>query len=197
MEKFTVPVRDDVSPDNQASFDALKKSLGMVPNLYAAIAYSDNGPHRYLILLTEGQVRLHADLTEYEVVAGSILLFSPYQPFMFREAENIAGTVIHFHELLISYLKIFLIKASRLKIGTTMQHTGHRPQAAIAQQLRDAIEENYRTMHTPGEYAALLHVTPKVLATAAKTHFSKTLTGLISERIIIEAKRELYLSSKR
>jgi YesN/AraC family two-component response regulator len=48
MEKFTVPVRDDVSPANQASFDALKKSLGMVPNLYAAIAYSDNGLHRYL-----------------------------------------------------------------------------------------------------------------------------------------------------
>ena len=29
-----------------------------------------------------------------------------------------------------------------------------------------------------------------------KTHFNKTLTDLISERIIIEAKRELYLTTK-
>ncbi len=29
-----------------------------------------------------------------------------------------------------------------------------------------------------------------------KTHFNKTLTDLISERIIIEAKRELYLTHK-
>ena len=48
MEKFTVPSRDEVSPANQASFDALQKALGMVPNLYATIAYSDNGLHRYL-----------------------------------------------------------------------------------------------------------------------------------------------------
>ncbi len=207
-----------------------------------------------VVFLTEGRARLHADLAEYEVAAGNMMFFSPYQPFMLREAENIDGTVLHFHsdffcihqhqrevacngvlfntiyeeplirlsisegqefsrlleemkpeiirngaarqELLVSYLKIFLIKASRLKMGAATQLTDHRPQAAIAQQLRDAIEENYRTMHSPGEYAALLHVTPKVLATAARTYFSKTLTALISERIIIEAKRELYLSSK-
>lgn len=48
MKKFTVPARENVSPDNQANFDALKKALGMVPNLYATIAYSENGLSRYL-----------------------------------------------------------------------------------------------------------------------------------------------------
>lgn len=48
MEKFTVPGREEVSPANQANFDALKKSIGMVPNLYATIAYSENGLSRYL-----------------------------------------------------------------------------------------------------------------------------------------------------
>src|SRR3954468_9614019 len=52
MEKFTVPTRDEVSPANQASFDALQKALGMVPNLYATIAYSDNGLSRYLAFQT-------------------------------------------------------------------------------------------------------------------------------------------------
>jgi len=48
MKKFTVPTRDQVSPANQANFDALQKAIGMVPNLYATIAYSANGLSKYL-----------------------------------------------------------------------------------------------------------------------------------------------------
>lgn len=48
MKKFTVPTRDEVAPANQAIFDNLKKALGFVPNLYATIAYSDNGLAKYL-----------------------------------------------------------------------------------------------------------------------------------------------------
>jgi uncharacterized peroxidase-related enzyme len=48
MKKFTVPTRDEVAPANQAIFDTLTKALGFVPNLYATIAYSDNGLSRYL-----------------------------------------------------------------------------------------------------------------------------------------------------
>jgi uncharacterized peroxidase-related enzyme len=45
---FTVPTRDEVNPANQAIFDNLQKALGFVPNLYAAIAHSNNGLGRYL-----------------------------------------------------------------------------------------------------------------------------------------------------
>jgi len=48
MTTFTVPTRDQVAPANQAIFDNLQKVLGFVPNLYATIAYSDNGLSRYL-----------------------------------------------------------------------------------------------------------------------------------------------------
>jgi AhpD family alkylhydroperoxidase len=48
MEKFTVPTREEVAPANQAIFDNLNKALDFVPNLYATIAYSDNGLGRYL-----------------------------------------------------------------------------------------------------------------------------------------------------
>ena len=48
MKTFNVPTRDEVSPSSQASFDSLQKAIGMVPNLYAAIAYSENGLSRYL-----------------------------------------------------------------------------------------------------------------------------------------------------
>jgi uncharacterized peroxidase-related enzyme len=48
MKNFTVPARDQVAPANQAIFDTLNKALGFVPNLYATIAYSENGLGRYL-----------------------------------------------------------------------------------------------------------------------------------------------------
>jgi AhpD family alkylhydroperoxidase len=48
MKPFNVPAREQVSPENQTNFDNLKKALGMVPNLYATIAYSTNGLSRYL-----------------------------------------------------------------------------------------------------------------------------------------------------
>lgn len=48
MKQFTVPTREQVSPDTQASFDTLKGALGMVPNLFAAIGHSQNGLPRYL-----------------------------------------------------------------------------------------------------------------------------------------------------
>ena len=47
---ITVPTRDQVSPANQAMFDALKGQLGMVPNLYATFAHSENALGTYLAL---------------------------------------------------------------------------------------------------------------------------------------------------
>jgi AhpD family alkylhydroperoxidase len=48
MTTFNIPTREEVSPASQTAFDNLKKGLGMVPNLYAAIAWSENGLPKYL-----------------------------------------------------------------------------------------------------------------------------------------------------
>ncbi|WP_343303016.1 carboxymuconolactone decarboxylase family protein [Chitinophaga niabensis] len=48
MTTFKVPVREEVSASSQQSFDTLKKALGMVPNLYATLAYSENALSRFL-----------------------------------------------------------------------------------------------------------------------------------------------------
>lgn len=101
------------------------------------------------------------------------------------------------YELLVSYLKIFLINASRLKLNQNLQPDfKQEKEPFILQTLKDAIEEHYKTKHSPGEYADMLNISTKALNRVAKTHFNKTLTNLIAERIIIEAKRELYLTSK-
>ncbi|MDE1006052.1 MAG: carboxymuconolactone decarboxylase family protein [Paraburkholderia fungorum] len=48
MTTINVPTRDEVSPANQAIFDKLKSSLGMVPNLYATLAHSEHALGSYL-----------------------------------------------------------------------------------------------------------------------------------------------------
>jgi AraC family transcriptional regulator, transcriptional activator of pobA len=103
------------------------------------------------------------------------------------------------HELLVAYLKIFLITATRLKIlqqPQAAEMTKDNKEPFILQKLKDAIEENYKKKHSASDYADLLYISPKALAKITKTHFNKTLSSLINERIIIEAKRELYLSNK-
>jgi len=100
-------------------------------------------------------------------------------------------------DVLISYLKIFLIEASRAKIE---QRRGEEVLPAktplTLENLKNAIETHYKTLRSPGDYGELLHISTKALNKASKAHFNKTLTDLISERLIIEAKRELYLTSK-
>jgi len=102
-------------------------------------------------------------------------------------------------ELLIAYLKIFLINATRIKIAQhpdTKNDLQVNPEHYIIQSFKEAIETHYRTKHSASEYAELLGIPVNTLAKISKTHFNKTLTDLITERIIIEAKRELYLTSK-
>ncbi len=149
-----------------------------------------------------------------EVACNGVLFNNIYQSpivALSREEENEFQAIIEQmkpgviqpglgrNELLIAYLKIFLIRASRLKLE---QVPASSPAAAdnrkteLMQNLRDAIESHYRTKHAASDYAEMLHISPKVLGRVTKAYFNKTLTSLISERIIIEAKRELYLSSR-
>lgn len=103
------------------------------------------------------------------------------------------------YDLLVSYLKIILITASRLKAE---QHQKANSSLAdskepfILQNLKEAIEKDFKTKHSAGEYAEALNVSAKALAKITKSHFNKTISDLIAERIIIEAKRELYLTNK-
>jgi AhpD family alkylhydroperoxidase len=48
MKTFAVPTREQVSENNKTIFDNLNKAIGMVPNLYAIMAYSDNALGNYI-----------------------------------------------------------------------------------------------------------------------------------------------------
>jgi YesN/AraC family two-component response regulator len=149
-----------------------------------------------------------------EIACNGVLFNNVYQPpyVLFSETEmqsfftlieqmktEMQNLALAQHELLVSYLKIFLINASRIKVA---QHSEARhkvdvgSEPFILQSLKDAIEEHYKTKHSASDYADLLNISVNALAKISKNHFNKTLTDLIAERIIIEAKRELYLTSK-
>jgi len=103
------------------------------------------------------------------------------------------------YELVVSYLKIFLITASRLKKEQQPKESLQAEENSapfVLQNLKNFIELHFKTKHSASDYADLLHITPKALAKITKNHFNRTLTNLIAERIIIEAKRELYLTNK-
>lgn len=102
------------------------------------------------------------------------------------------------YELLIPHLKIILVTLSRIKAteGLSSQPFTENNIPFILTQLKAEIEKNYKVKHAAGDYASLLNISPNALAKIVKIHFNKTLTELIAERIIIEAKRQLYMTSK-
>jgi AraC-like DNA-binding protein len=149
-----------------------------------------------------------------EIAANGILFNNIYsQPFIWlpessqKTLLNIVSEIteelkterLRRDEVIVSYLKIFLVLATRIKLeqqSIQEANAASDKQRFIVQDLRNAIEENFRLKHSASDYAGLLHLTPNALARITKTHFNKTLSDLITDRIVIEAKRELYLTDK-
>ncbi|RMZ59665.1 AraC family transcriptional regulator [Chryseobacterium nematophagum] len=149
-----------------------------------------------------------------EIAANGILFNNAYQqPFInlneFSKnsvlnlingiANELKTDALRKDEVLVSYLKILLVTATRIKIEQQSiqdSETTNSKQQFIIQNLKNAIEDNFRTKHSASDYADLLNQTSASLARITKNYFNKTLSDLITERIIIEAKRELYLTDK-
>jgi len=149
-----------------------------------------------------------------EVACNGILFNNIYEAPFIKVDEKSAGTfnmlieqvrtemqnpALAQYELLVSYLKIFLITAARIKTAEKQldgQAINETKEPFILQNLKDAIDEHYKNKHSASDYADMLNISAKALAKLTKNHFNKTLTNLIAERIVIEAKRELYLTNK-
>lgn len=113
-------------------------------------------------------------------------------------SKEMEGDSIAQHEVLVAFLKVLLIEAVRQKrqFDSAIMPRYSDSQSEVLQNLVDAIESNYFELHSPKEYADVLCVSPKTLAGIVKKYLNQTPSALISNRIVIEAKRELYLTSK-
>src|SRR5882724_3646209 len=149
-----------------------------------------------------------------EVASNGILFNDPNNPPFFDIPENESSSIYSIIEqikaemllaglaqqdLLIAYLKIFLIRAIRiksLKSTTSLLLDQGTADANLLRQLKAMIDLHFKTKHSGGDYAELLNISIKTLGRIVKNHFQITLTEIISERIVMEAKRELNLTSK-
>ncbi|KAF2079636.1 helix-turn-helix domain-containing protein [Flavobacterium sharifuzzamanii] len=219
---------DHLQRNNYYSLIWVTKGKGKVKADFAEHHFKENSllafsPYQPFMLCVnepiEGiAIHFHPDfycihMHQKEVSCNGVLFNNIYQPPYVQVTEHASQTFnmvidqmkteiqnaeLAQYELLISYLKIFLITASRLKTEQLeeMKSVPDSKEPLILQSLKDAIELNFKTKHSAGNYAELLNISPKALAKLSKNYFNKTLTDLISERIIIEAKRELYLTNK-
>lgn len=143
---------------------------------------------------TEGILFHHFHGLPYFEIAEQALFLNLIEQI----SQEMAKDSIAQHEVLVAFLKVFLIEAVRQKKQFDQDLTPNfsDSQSEILQNLVDAIEDNYARLHSPQEYANVLCVSSKTLAGIVKKYLNQTPTSLITNRIIIEAKRELYLTSK-
>jgi AraC family transcriptional regulator, transcriptional activator of pobA len=220
---------DHIQRNNYYSLIWLTEGEGKVKADFSEYAFQENSlfafsPYQPFMLTVDKVVKgfalqFHPDFFciqkhQAEVACNGVLFNNIYHPPFITIDEHSASTLrmlmdqmkaemqnpaLAQYELLISYLKIFLITSSRLKTEQepqALQTVSDRKEPFILQSLKEAIEKDFKTKHSASDYAKVLNISAAALAKITKTHFNKTLTDLISERIIIEAKRELYLTNK-
>jgi AraC family transcriptional regulator, transcriptional activator of pobA len=101
------------------------------------------------------------------------------------------------YDIAVSWVKIFLVYASRIKMEKGVVFTEALSTTYYTiRKLTNAIEEHFQRKHRPADYSKLLNVTVKTLNRAAKQQLGKTVSEMIGDRIITQAKHELYLSDK-
>lgn len=220
---------DHLQRNNYYSIIWIKKGAGKLRSDFSEYDFEEDtllafAPYQPFMLSAQTQIsgiaiQFHPDFFcihqhHKEVACNGVLFNNIYHPpyvkvdddyaaaftILFGQVkEEMQNKALAQYELLISYLKIFLIKASRLKTEQQLldeqQHQDSK-EPFILQSLKDAIETHFKTKHTASDYAGLLNISAKALASITKRHFNKTISNLIAERIIIEAKRELYLTNK-
>jgi AraC-like DNA-binding protein len=131
-------------------------------------------------------------------------------PHLILNPEEITKTVSRFKELYFEYIKkekytkekiISLIDL--LYIDLTRIYTNSTPSDIIItssylhilRQLENTIELFYKENKSAAFYANTLNITPKHLNRVTKTTINKTTTELITERVLLEAKRLIVHSN--
>jgi AraC family transcriptional activator of pobA len=220
---------DHLQRNNYFSVIWIKDGSGKLKSDYSEYIFDEDTllaftPYQPFMLSTEEKlsgvaIQFHPDFFcihkhHKEVSCSGILFDNIYRPPYVKVDSTSAGTfnmmigqikaemqnrALAQYEILVSYLKIFLITASRLK--SEQQAIERKPdnenkEPYILHDLKEAIETHFKTKHSASDYADMLNISAKALARITKTHFNKTISNLIAERIVIEAKRELYLTNK-
>jgi AraC family transcriptional activator of pobA len=94
-------------------------------------------------------------------------------------------------ELVFSYLKIFLVKLTRLKASQSPVTGPDRTIPVNLEKLVALINAHFATEHKPSFYAGQLHLSLKTLSNACRPYFKRSISSLINEKLLLKAKWEL------
>lgn len=95
-----------------------------------------------------------------------------------------------------NYLNAFLLLAEREKKSNTANRIGQAQFDNRVLQLRRIMEKNFRQEHQAGFYADAIALTPKRLSELTKDAVGKTVTEMLHDRLVLEAKRQLAFSQR-
>lgn len=120
-------------------------------------------------------------------------------PEHFEELQNLSAAMgrekdistVSSIEVIRTYLHIFLLKCKQFSEGPGMPV---KEDSQLFSKLKQLLETHYREQHYPAYYAAELSLSFKKLNELCKTHCGVTMSSLIRDRLILEAKRLLLHS---
>ena len=95
-----------------------------------------------------------------------------------------------------SYQQLFLAKSTTIKRRLMAHQEKTEVKDDLMERFRQLLDEHFLTLHKPNDYADLLAVSPNTLTKRCTKYFKKPPTHLITERLILEAKKQLHLTRK-
>lgn len=107
--------------------------------------------------------------------------------------EEYAAEEAGHEDVIWSYLRIFLLKASRMATPRANSDMSSR-NLLLSRRFKSALEKNFGAMKETSQYARLLKVTERALNEATRQALGSTAAQLIRERVMLEAKRLLLHS---
>lgn len=147
------------------------------------------------------------EIHDKEVACDGILFNNVYQVpvvYLTTETSNLLQNILKqikaemaademaMEEMLRTFLKQIIIKCTRIwKENNQLDTKELIPEVEFSRTFSRLIEQHYVNYHTVGEYAALLHITPKALNKRITRFSNTTPNDIIKNRIILEAKRLL------
>jgi len=97
------------------------------------------------------------------------------------------------YEVILMFLKVFLIKASRLY--TRSQKTAIGSKERLINQFLGLMEKNHSAAISINFYAREMEITPVYLNRIIREKYNKSVSDFVNEKTILEAKRILQFSS--
>ncbi|WP_212004457.1 AraC family transcriptional regulator [Chitinophaga sp. HK235] len=95
-----------------------------------------------------------------------------------------------------AYLQLLLAKSSTIRLQTQTARPDEQPRDQQMEQFRQLLDQHYRSLHKPADYAAMLAISPNHLSKRCKGYFGKSPSQLIQDRLVLEAKKHLHLTRK-